>query len=45
MRILTHEPVRKNANAAQLLGYGAEEIEGHVTVYLVADFATGGNFK
>ena len=45
LRILTHDPVRKNVNLAQLVGYGAEEIEDHLTVYLVAESASGGNLK
>ena len=28
-----------------LVGYGAEGIEGHLTIYLVAEFASGGNLK
>ncbi|KAL8995893.1 MAG: hypothetical protein Q9169_004467 [Polycauliona sp. 2 TL-2023] len=45
LRILAHTPVRKNSNVAQLLGYGAEEIQGHLAIYLVAEFASGGTLK
>ena len=45
LRVLTHKPVRDNVNVAQLVGYGAEEIEDHLTIYLVAHFAPGGNLK
>ena len=45
LRILAHKPVRKNVNVAQLIGYGAEEIQGHLAIYLVADFASGGTLK
>ena len=45
LRILTHDPVRKIVNVAQLVGYEAEEIEYHLTVYLVAEFASGDNLK
>lgn len=45
LRILTHKPVQENVGVAQLVGYGAEEIEDHLTVYLVAQFASGGNLK
>ncbi|KAL8654236.1 MAG: hypothetical protein Q9226_003512 [Calogaya cf. arnoldii] len=45
LRILAHKPVKKNVNVAQLLGYGAEEIQGRLAIYLVAEFASGGTLK
>lgn len=45
LRVLAHEPVRKNANVAQLVGYGAEELEGRLSIYLVSNFASGGTLK
>ncbi|KAL8868039.1 MAG: hypothetical protein Q9174_005259, partial [Haloplaca sp. 1 TL-2023] len=45
LRVLAHKPVRKNVNVAQLIGYGAEEVQGHLAIYLVADFASGGTLK
>ncbi|KAL8893581.1 MAG: hypothetical protein Q9192_005126 [Flavoplaca navasiana] len=35
----------KNVNVAQLIDYGAEETQGHLAIYLVADFASGGTLK
>ncbi|KAL8890813.1 MAG: hypothetical protein Q9192_005822, partial [Flavoplaca navasiana] len=45
LRVFAHKPVRKNVNVVQLIGYGAEEIQGHLAIYLVADFASGGTLK
>ena len=45
LRMLVHEPVRKNVNVSKLIGYGAEEIGSHFTIFLVADFAPGGTLK
>lgn len=45
LRVLAHKPVRKYVNVAQLLGYGVEEIDNHLTVYLVAMFCQGGTLK
>ncbi|KAL8976560.1 MAG: hypothetical protein Q9205_007450, partial [Flavoplaca limonia] len=45
LRVLAHKPVRKNVNVAQLIGYGAEETQGHLAIYLVANFASGGTLK
>ena len=45
LRMLVHEPVRKNVNVSKLIGYDAEEIGSHFTNFLVADFAPGGTLK
>ncbi|KAI4283746.1 MAG: hypothetical protein L6R38_001960 [Xanthoria sp. 2 TBL-2021] len=45
LRVLAHKPVVKNVNVAQLVGYGAEELQGRFAIYLVADFASGGTLK
>ena len=45
LRVLAHKPVRRNVRIAQLLGYGVEEIENRLTVYLVAEYCQGGTLK
>ena len=42
LRILTHQPIRSNANIVRLLGYGSRAIGKHLSLYLVVEFAEHG---
>lgn len=45
LRILTHAPIRKNANIVQLIGYGSRTVGDNISLYLVAEFAAHGTLQ
>ncbi|KAG4433091.1 hypothetical protein IFR05_011431 [Cadophora sp. M221] len=45
LRILTHDPVRECPNIVRLLGYGSRDVGQHISLYLVAEFATHGTLR
>jgi serine/threonine protein kinase len=45
LRILAHEPLRQNPNIVRLLGYGTENVDFGLSLYLVAEFAEFGTLR